>query len=129
MKKIIGICLILLTFCVTAHDASAQKEYKFIGRQSATLTSDTLISVTPKATLTVYYLSATHAVKFNAVTTYAVPGDMQVFKIKATSANRAIAWVTNMNAVNDTITSGKTKTYLFMYTGSAYDLISSSGVD
>jgi hypothetical protein len=76
-----------------------------------------------------YTLSATHAITLDAVTTYAVPGDMLIYKIKATSANRAIAFRTNINAVNDTITSGKTKMYLFFYTGSAYELAGSSGVD
>jgi len=129
MKKFIGICLVLLTFSLVSFEASAQKEYKFVGRQAATLTSDTLINVTPKATMTVYTLSATHAVKLNAITTYSVPGDIVVFKIKATSANRAITFNDAIDAPTETINSGKTKTYTLVYMGAAYVLTASAAVD
>lgn len=129
MKKLISFFL-LLTLCTVTLESQAQKEYKFANRKAiATLTSDTLISVTPKATMSLYYLSATHAIKFNAVTTYAVPGDLVIFKVKATSANRAVVWNTNLTAVTDTVASGKTKTYFFVYTGSSYDIISSAATD
>lgn len=128
MRKLFA-ALMLVVLLAFADTAIAQKQYAYVGRQTATLTSATTIAITPKATLMVYTLAAAHAPTINATTTYAVPGDVVALKITASAANRIVTFGTNLNAVTDTIASGKTKMYQFMYTGSAYDLISSAATD
>lgn len=128
MRKIFG-ALLLTVLLAFADQAVAQKQYAYVGRQTASLTSATTVAITPKATLTVYSLTADTTVTINATTTYAVPGDVIALKITASGANRPIIFGTNLNALTDTITSGKTKMYQLMWTGAAYNLISSAATD
>jgi len=128
MRKLIAAFMLIATLAIV-QEAQAQKQYAYVGRQTATLTSAATVAITPKATLTVYTLAAAHAATINATTTYAVPGDVIAFKITASAAERIITFGTNLNALPDTIASGKTKMYQLMWTGSAYNLISSAATD
>jgi hypothetical protein len=120
--------LVLLIFIVTPQ-VKAQKRYPFGERVTSALTSATTISVTPNATLELYTLAADTNVTFNALTTYSVMADQVVFRIKGNTRQRIIIWGTNIDGLNDTIATGKTWTYSFMWDGTAYKKLCRSITD
>lgn len=131
MKKILAfITLVILLVAATTYHASAQKQYKF-GYKSAvtTLTSGLTVSVTPRASLALYTLDADTNVTINVVKTYALPGDMIVFKVKALTRNRTITFGSNIEASAPTVTANKTVNYMFYYNGTNYYACGSFAAD
>jgi hypothetical protein len=117
MKKI----LFLIAFTVLLSATSmAQKNYSFGYRQSSTINSDTTISLTPVVTQTIYLLVADTNVTFVANPAKAVVGDELIIQAKANTRDRVLVFGTNLTSVNDTIPSGKTRMYRFVWTGSVY---------
>jgi hypothetical protein len=119
MKKFIFLLAVisLSVICITA---TAQKQYSMGYKTQTALTSALAISVTPENSLTLYTLAADTNVTFTAVTTYAVPADQLVFRIKGNTRQRVILWGTAIDSPNDTIASNKTWTFSFIWDGTAY---------
>jgi hypothetical protein len=128
MKKFIVIIVGLL-FISLGNPATAQKQYKMGYKVQTALTSATTISVTPLNSLTLFTLGADTNVTFNAVTTYAVPSDLVIFRVKGNTRQRILAWGTNMDGNNDTIATNKTWTFSFVWDGTAYKKMCKSITD
>jgi len=106
-----------------------QKAYKFGDKTQSALTSALTISITPASSLTLYTLTADTNVTFNAVTTYAVPADLLIFRIKGNTRQRVLTWGTALDGLNDTIATNKTWTYSFIWDGTAYKKLCKSITD
>jgi len=79
--------------------------------------------------MTLYTLTADTNVTFNAVTTYAVPADLLIFRIKGNTRQRVLTWGTALDGLNDTIATNKTWTYSFIWDGTAYKKLCKSITD
>jgi len=124
MKKIILFSFIFAFMAsIATEKAQCQYKYPFGSRVSSALTSATTISVTPAATLTLYTLAADTNVTFNAVVSSAVVTDMVVFRVKGNTRTRHLTWGLNMDALSDSIATGKTWTYTFIWDGTAYKML------
>lgn len=130
MKKLIYIVIAVLLITVYGSQVEAQKAYKFGYKTAPTsITSALTVSVTPNQTFTQYTLAADTNITVNVVSTYALPGDLVAFKIKANTRNRTITFGTNIEASAPTITATKTVTYLFLYNGTNFYLCGSGAAD
>lgn len=123
MKKLFTIMAICLMVAMTITQVDAQKQYPYGSRVSLALTSATTVSVTPANTLTFYKIAADTSITFNAVTSKSLPGDRLILKVTANTRTRQFVFGTNLNAVNDSITSTKIKLYEFIYNGTDYDIL------
>lgn len=126
MKKFIFILAIL---AIVAQVSVAQKKYATGYRTTIALSSATTISLTPQVTQTTYTLAADTNVTFSATTTKSVPGDILYFKVKANTRARVMVWGSNIDSPNDTVASGKTVTFGFLYVGSSYLKLSRGSTD
>jgi len=131
MKKFLILAVGLILVAAIGTTNAQTKAYKMGYKAKTALTSSTTISVTPEAgmSLTLYTLAADTNVTFSAVTTYAVPADMLVFEIKGNTRSRIITWGTNLDSTNDTIATGKTWTYSFIWNGTAFKKLCKSITD
>jgi len=131
MKKFLILAVGLILFAAIGTANAQTKAYKLGFKATTALTSSTTISVTPEAgmSFTLYTLAADTNVTFNVVTTYAVPADQLIFQIKGNTRERIIAWGTNLDGLSDTIATGKTWTYSFIWNGTAYKKLGKSVTD
>lgn len=128
MKKFVFLLAVLLLTSVSL-TATAQKQYQMGFKTQTALTSATAISVTPENTVTLFTLAADTNITFSAVTSYAVPADFILFRIKGNTRQRILTWGTNLDGLNDTIATGKTWMYMFIWDGTAYKKVSKSITD
>lgn len=126
MKALRFIPIMLLLFLPFAGEA--QKQYSHTGMTVETLTSDTVIDLTPSITEAGYTVTADTNITFDVSTSYVRPGAMIYIKVTADASNRIVTFRDNITATTDTITATKIKTYVFWYDGTGYILISSQAV-
>ena len=130
MIKFVKFLIIALLVTVCIQESQAQKNYSFGSRTAVTLTSTTAIALTPVTTLTVYQLEADTNITFTiSSSAKSIIGDMLILRIKALTSNRVMTFSGSIVGTADTITSAKTKTFIFMYTGSKYEQLSEVQID
>ena len=105
-------------------------KYGYGFRKAVTLTSDTLITISPQnMTLTFATLAMDTSVVMNAIITRSIIGDQIVLKATADGTNRMIDFTGNMIAVNDSVVANKTKVFQFIYDGSRFIQLSEIQTD
>jgi hypothetical protein len=120
---------LILILLATAIDSQAQKKYGYGYKQSEVLTSAATISITPKNSLTLFTLVATHSPTITPTTTYAVIGDILVFSINSSGAARTITWGTGFTGLADVLVSGKNHMIQFIWDGTTYKKLSTIQID
>lgn len=129
MKK--AIFILLIGFLALALQANAQqKRYAFGERTAITLSSSTAIALAPVHTQTIYTLAADTNVTFTIGTgAKSIIGDMVILRLKANTRNRTFTFSGSIVGTADTLSTGKSKLFLFLFTGSKYEQLSEVQID
>jgi hypothetical protein len=131
MKKLTLFLFMLIVAIAFGQQAIAQqKRYAFGERTAVTLTSATAIAINPAHTQTIYTLAADTNVTFTIGSgAKSIIGDMVILRLKANTRNRTFTFSGSIVGTADTLSTGKSKLYLFLFTGSKYEQLSEVQID
>ncbi len=124
MKNFFKILMVLIVASVAlmsfTPSAPADK-YPYGKRGTATITYASTINVAPN---NLTQLLATCTLTGNVIATVnkdnSIAGDILILKLSASSANRQVDFSTNFTAVDDSVVSGKTKVFEFIFDGTNF---------
>lgn len=131
--KILGALLFLVftALLFQSADTASGDKYRYGFRESVTLTCADTVEIEPNnLTLTYATMAADTNVVFNANADNSIVGDRVVLQITAdTVSTRQFTFNSNITALADSVESGKTKLFEFIYNGTAFYQVSELQVD
>ncbi len=121
VKFISVLALFVTVALLVAFTPATGDKYKFGNRSSVMLNCDPVVAVNPgNLTLTYAVMAMDTNAVINVSTSKSILGDRITFECTALTRNRRITFNDNITAITDSVLTGKTKVFEFVFNGTDF---------